>query len=166
MKPQPLPANLTTSHVEIDEQHAQLLAWARALVLDDPAGTESERRRALAFLLFYVERHFATEEAAMRDLRFSGFERHRAEHTALRGQVADIARAASAGLSLAVGERIYDLITAWLPGHVHEHDSDLAAFMRARKASIPPLPGLDDLFEDEPDLPDWMAEALAGTPER
>jgi hemerythrin len=166
VKPVSLPPGLATHFDDIDQQHAQLLTWARALVLDDPDGTEEERKRVLAFLLFYVEQHFTTEEAAMRDLRYPAFGRHRAEHVALGRQVAAVARQSSTGLTLAVAERIYDLITAWLPGHIHEHDTDLAAFIRSKKARIDPLPDLGELFEGEPDLPAWMIEALDGPRER
>jgi hemerythrin-like metal-binding protein len=157
-----LPAVLRTGLNDIDEQHAHLLRWADALVKDDPDAPPEERKRAFVFLLFYTASHFAAEEDAMHTHGYPAIEAHCARHVAFRGQVAALRREVEAhGLDQAAARRIYQLVVDWLPRHVAEYDTPLSLFLARTRATLTPLPEVEDLLEDN-ELPAWMERVIEG----
>jgi hemerythrin len=121
---------------EIDEQHRELFLRAGRLIDGLRRGEPEDVGELLRFLHEYVLEHFGAEEALMRDARFGGYLRHRAEHdrfvSDLRALVREYERKGpGAFLSLQVNH----WLSLWLKQHVSESDAELGKLLRRERAS-------------------------------
>lgn len=158
--PDPIPFSddLRTGVAGIDEQHAQLFAWANSLLLDDPLLTPENRLNLLRFLLAYTVAHFAAEERVMGEHHYPDLDAHRYFHSRFRTEVGELAgRAATEGLTLEILGILRRFMADWLTSHILVADKALAAFLLPRDI---PLPDAEDLFEEGVELPDWMRTSL------
>ena len=71
---------LSVGNDAIDAQHRELFRRADALLVAIHAGKPERVGEVLNFLNRYAVEHFGLEEAWMREHRFRGYLRHKAEH--------------------------------------------------------------------------------------
>jgi len=88
-------------------------------------------RHAVSFFASYVIDHFAAEEAAMADTRYSGARFHKDLHDRLRRECAAIvAHSKRKGMCKVIKLSIYFMLEDWLIYHIRETDHELAGFLR------------------------------------
>ena len=120
---------------EIDGQHQELFRRAGRLLEGLRRGDVAELGELVDYLHRYAITHFGAEEAAMRDLRYPGYQRHKAEHDRFIGDLlvlaADLEREGG-GAFLAL--RVDHWLRAWLTQHVCATDTELARFLAKRSA--------------------------------
>jgi len=119
---------------EIDEQHQELFRRVDRLLDAMLANDRGEAGRLVAFLLEYVEFHFAAEEALMQRCRFPGAAAHEAEHAALAAGVRELAEDFRAqGATAALVLRLERELCDWLRDHVYLSDAALGRFVLASR---------------------------------
>lgn len=123
-----------TGLASIDLQHQELFAAVNRL---EEASTgrdsETEVRKALAFLLQYTVEHFRVEEDHMERHGYPGFAAHAVEHARLMDQVGVLQRRFDAGRPMAAELTVF--FADWLKHHIHQVDQAYAAFLKARGVS-------------------------------
>ena len=120
---------------EIDAQHRELFRRAARLLDGLHRGEPEEIGELVGYLHRYAVTHFGAEESAMREARYPGYARHKAEHDRF---IADLLVVAAdqeregGGAFLAV--RIDHWLQGWLRQHVSGTDAELARFLAQRRA--------------------------------
>jgi hemerythrin len=120
---------------EIDDQHRELFRRAGKLLEGLHRGEPEEIGGLVDFLHEYAVRHFGAEETLMREARFSGYLRHKAEHDRFISDLLALSReherkGPGAFLSLQVSH----WLAQWLKGHVSGTDAELGRFLQRRTA--------------------------------
>jgi hemerythrin len=120
---------------EIDAQHRELFLRAAKLLDGLHRGQPEEIGELVDYLHRYAVTHFGAEEVAMREARYAGYARHKAEHDRF---IADLLVLASdqerkgGGAFFAV--RIDHWLKTWLREHVSGTDAELGRFLKQRSA--------------------------------
>lgn len=111
--------NLATGNEEIDEQHQSIFQSIEHL----ETAVRDERTMyavyAINMLAHYVQNHFATEEALMRQQGYPGIVQHVAEHEELRRKVRVLSRKS---IYEDVSMEVIDLLRDWLINHIAKAD--------------------------------------------
>lgn len=81
-------------------------------------------------LIAYVVDHFAHEEKEMIAKGFAGYERHKAEHTALIGICGDLQTKFHAG-EADVTEEVGQMVKGWLDSHIPTFDKAYASALNS-----------------------------------
>lgn len=120
---------------QIDGQHRELFRRARKLLEGLHRGEPEEIGPLVDFLHEYAVAHFGAEEAHMRETRFPGYLRHKAEHDRFIQDLLALAnehdrKGAGAFLSLKVSH----WLVQWLKDHVSGTDAELGKFLRRLSA--------------------------------
>lgn len=127
--------SLSVGVEEIDAQHRELFRRAGKL-LESLRRGESERVGELVdFLYEYAVTHFGAEEAFMRETRFPGYVRHKAEHDRFISDLLALAgehERAGEGAFLALKANHW--LVEWLKVHVSGTDAELGKFLSRRSA--------------------------------
>jgi hemerythrin-like metal-binding protein len=140
---------LGTENKDIDGQLHTLFAMANEVLYSEELARSPEQfRRAVTFLMSYLEYHFAAEELAMLERGYSSRRFHTAFHDHVRREARTIV--ASTGRKQSVEENrsaIYFMLEDWVEYHVRDADRVLASFLReqAAKGETPGLPGIRPL---------------------
>ncbi|MFO0583822.1 MAG: hemerythrin family protein [Anaeromyxobacter sp.] len=121
---------------DIDEQHRELFRRAGELVVALKGGRRTDVGALVEYLGEYADRHFAAEEALMRETAYPGLERHRARHEEFR---ADLRRYVGEyerkGATPLVTLTLHNWLSDWLRGHVSTADVDVGAHVARFRAS-------------------------------
>ena len=168
MNPLEFEPTFETGHFDIDRHTRTLLAIANE-VLFASALEESPRQfqSAVAFLVAYLDYHFASEEVAMAKEHYPSRHLHSAFHAhVLHEAAATKKRALAEGASEEARHTIYFMLEDWLIYHVQEDDRQFAAFLRQAPGAkaIGRLPGVRDLKASgslSPDFDEQMLERAA-----
>jgi len=122
-------SDLRTGIQAIDRQHVE---WFQALEALRKAvaagGGETGAAKALAFVVSYTRRHFADEEAAMRESAYPDLAEHRKLHDALVARINGITAAHGEGGEAAV--QVLDLMAAWIREHIATADQAYVPTLR------------------------------------
>ncbi len=125
---------LSVGDAVIDAQHRELFRRAARLLEGLRRGEPGEIGELVGFLREYVVEHFSTEEALMREVRYPGFARHKAEHdrfvSDLLAFAAEVERDGS-GAFMSV--KASHWLTEWLREHLSGTDAALGEFMAGRR---------------------------------
>ncbi len=127
---------LSVGIAELDAQHQEVFRRARRL-LDAmaPGAPAQEIPTAIEALQAYAVEHFCVEEAWMRDARFPGYVRHKAEHDRFIEDLHALAREhASRGRSAFESLRAAQWLSQWLDEHVSGTDAEMGRFLARRSA--------------------------------
>ncbi len=126
---------LSVGNDEIDAQHQELFRRAAKLLEGLHRGEPGEIGELVDYLHRYAVTHFGAEEAAMREARYAGYARHKAEHDRVIADLlllsADLEQNGG-GAFLAV--RVDHWLQGWLREHVSGTDTELARFLGKRSA--------------------------------
>jgi hemerythrin len=137
---------LETGNEDIDSQHQTLFAMANEILYSpELEQNPDEFRRAVTFLVSYIEYHFSSEELAMLELKYPSRRFHAAFHDHIRRQAKEIVR--NAGRKGEVDETrsaIFFMLEDWAVYHVPGADRQLASYMREqtptdRKPRLPEI---------------------------
>lgn len=127
--------DLSVGDEEIDDQHRELFRRVARVLEATQRGEPEELSGIVQYLHEYAVGHFGAEEARMRESRFPGYARHKAEHDRFVSDLLVIARdldrkGPGAFLSL----RVNHWLVGWVKEHVSGTDAELAAFLRRLSA--------------------------------
>lgn len=120
---------------EIDEQHRELFRRAASLLDGLKRGEPEEIGALVDFLHAYAVIHFGAEEARMRESRFPGYARHKAEHDTFISDLLALARERDrTGSGAFFALRVNHWLSGWLKRHVSGTDAELGQFLARRSA--------------------------------
>lgn len=126
---------LSVGNDAIDAQHRELFRRADALLVAIHAGKPERVGEVLNFLNRYAVEHFGLEEAWMREHRFRGYLRHKAEHDRFVADLVALADEHERGVEHGfMASRVDEWLAAWLRDHVSGTDTELASFLAKRTA--------------------------------
>lgn len=120
---------------EIDDQHRELFRRASRLLEGLKKGEPEEIGALIEFLYEYAVTHFGAEEDFMREARYPGYVRHKAEHDRF---ISDLLALASehdrkgAGAFMAL--KVNHWLVQWLKEHVSGTDAELGKYLARRTA--------------------------------
>ncbi len=140
---------LETGNADIDGQLRTLFAMANEILYSDELARSPEQfRRAVTFMVSYLEYHFAAEELAMLEQGYQSRRFHTAFHDHVRREARTIAASVACKQSAEeTRSSIYFMLEDWVEYHVRNTDRQLAAFLREQAPTngAARLPGLRPL---------------------
>ena len=147
--------DLVTGIYEIDNQHRELFARGNAVLFPEAGNASVEDViDALAFLIHYVDEHFAAEERLMKHYEYDRLQAHRNQHERLRRDVEGLYnRTSKAGTLKGLENELYYLFTDWYIYHIKEWDHAYAGFLQKQvKLETIKIPALDDVDDSEVEI--------------
>jgi hemerythrin len=131
----PWTPDLSVGIDEIDAQHRELFRRAERLLEAMAPGAGEDARPLIDALQAFAVEHFCLEEAFMRDARFPGYVRHKAEHDRFIEDLHAIAREHEVrGRGAFESLRASQWLRGWLREHVSGTDAELGRFLAKRGA--------------------------------
>jgi hemerythrin len=125
---------LAVGVAELDAQHQELFRRAERLIAGLRAGDRGEVGPLVAYLLDYVDEHFAAEERLMAELRYPGLDEQRRAHAAFREDLARLAvQFERKGATALVSLTLHNWLSDWLRAHLAGLDRQLGAWMAERR---------------------------------
>jgi hemerythrin-like metal-binding protein len=122
--------DLSTGNELIDGDHRKLISMVNALFDAMAKGHANEIiSKVLHNLIIYTKEHFGREEAEMRRIRYISSISHKAEHTKLISQVAQLKESLDAGEKINV-LTVSGFLGDWLRNHILTVDKKLAAALK------------------------------------
>jgi len=125
---------LAVGIAEIDAQHRELFRRAGRLIEGIRQGDPDEVDELVDYLHQYAVNHFGAEEAAMREARYSGYARHKAQHDRFIEDLLTLAAEHEERGAASVAPKLDQWLTGWLREHVSKTDTELARFLAKRSA--------------------------------
>lgn len=120
---------------EIDDQHRELFRRAARLLDGIHRGEPEELGGLVDYLHEYAVLHFGAEEAFMREVRYPGYLRHKAEHDRFISDLLDLAREHDErGHGAFLALKVNHWLAQWLKDHVSGTDAELGKFLVRRSA--------------------------------
>ncbi|PLX98101.1 MAG: hemerythrin [Desulfuromonas sp.] len=114
---------------KIDDQHKELVKMINELYAALKSEHSSETVNVvLNRLLQYVEIHFETEEAAMRQNHYPDFDGHIYLHDLLREEVLELKKVQLQGGEVATFE-LLNFLTDWLKNHIAKADRAFGQYL-------------------------------------
>jgi hemerythrin len=124
---------LSVGNEEIDAQHRELFRRAARLLDGLHRGEPEEIGGLVDFLHEYAITHFGTEEDLMREARFPGYARHKAEHDRFVSDLLALAgETDEKGSGPFTSLKASHWLTEWLRDHVSGTDAELGKFLAQR----------------------------------
>ena len=115
---------------QIDNQHKELVRMINDLYGSLKGNGSAETvNQTLSQLLRYVEIHFETEERAMLERGYPGFDAHHHLHEDLRHKVFDLEKDQLLGREVATFE-LLNFLVDWLKNHIAHEDMLFGQYMR------------------------------------
>ncbi len=141
-------SELKTGNRDIDDQLQTLFAMVNEILFStDLARSHEQFRRAVNFMVSYLEYHFAAEELAMLERGYDSRRFHTAFHDHVRREARTIA--ANLGRKGSTEEAqlaIFFMLEDWVEYHVRESDRQLASYLREHAGNgAVTLPGIRPL---------------------
>jgi hemerythrin len=119
---------------EIDAQHRELFRRAGSLLEGIRRGDPGEVDELVDYLHSYAVSHFGAEEAAMREARYPGYSRHKAQHDRFIEDLLAISEEHDERGGARVAAQIDRWLSSWLREHVTQTDTELGRFLAQRSA--------------------------------
>ena len=124
--------DLETGNRDIDGQLQTLFTMANEILFSvEIVQSHEQFRRAVTFLVSYLEYHFAAEELAMLEQGYGSRRFHTAFHDHVRREARSIATSLSRkGTAEEARSAIFFMLEDWVEYHVRTTDRQLAEFLR------------------------------------
>ena len=120
-----------TGNLYVDNQHIELFSMVNELHDSILSGQGKQKtNEVLDSLSKYVSKHFAAEEALMKNANYPEYENHKAIHDTLARQAAEIIEGFRTGkivLSLTLSRFLSD----WIKNHIKVEDKRMIAFVNS-----------------------------------
>ncbi len=159
--------DLGTGNQDVDGHLRTLFAMANEILFSDDLARSSEQfRRAVTYLVSFLEYHFAAEELAMLQHGYGSRRFHTAFHDQVRGEAKSITEGLARMQSVQESRSaIFFMLEDWVEYHVRDADRQLASFLREQaKPGVPPkLPGIRPLKASGTISADFDERILART---
>ena len=125
-------SDLATGNRDIDHQLQTLFAMVNEILFSpDLAQSRDQFRRAVNFMVSYIEYHFAAEELAMLERGYDSRRFHTAFHDHVRREARTIAaNLARKGSADEAQSAIFFMFEDWVEYHVRDADRLLASYLR------------------------------------
>ncbi len=118
---------------QIDAQHKELVGMINSLYDSIRGGRSAEAvNLTLNRLLQYVEVHFETEERAMQESHYPGYEEHLNRHEYLREKVLDLKKEQLQGQAIATFE-LLNFLADWLKSHIATVDMAFGEYLHQQE---------------------------------
>ena len=157
---------LETGNIDIDAHLHALFAMANEIMFSkDLAESPQLFRRAVTYLVSYLDYHFASEELAMFQRSYNRRRFHSAFHEHVRSEAREIAaRLGREGLFDEARRAIFFVLEDWVVYHVADADRQLATYLRENTPmdTVPHLPGIRPLKACGSIPADFDESALVG----
>ena len=150
--------NLQTGNADIDGQLQTLFAMTNEILYSSElARSPAQFRRAVVYLVSYLEYHFAAEELAMLEQGYQSRRFHTAFHDHVRREAKAIATSLNhKGTTEEARSALFFMLEDWVEYHVREADRLLAGFLHeqvpatgtARLPGIRPLKASGRISDD------------------
>ena len=129
--------DLATGNADIDSQLKTLFTMANEVLYSDELAQSREQfRRAVNFLVSFLEYHLAAEELAMLERGFASRRFHTAFHDHIRREARSINNTlARKGSTEETRSAIFFMLEDWVEYHVRGTDRQLAEFLCEQAAS-------------------------------
>jgi len=123
---------LATGNTDIDGQLHTLFTMTNEILYSDELARSPEQfRRAVTFLVSFLEYHFAAEELAMLERGYESRRFHTAFHDHVRREARTIAtNVARTETAEETRSAIYFMLEDWVEYHVRNADRQLVSFLR------------------------------------
>lgn len=122
-----------TGHLTVDNQHIELFSMVNDLHESILSGQGKQKtNEILDSLANYVVKHFAAEEALMKNANYPEYDNHKAIHDSLARQAAEIIEGFRTGkivLSLTLSRFLGD----WIKNHIKIEDKKMITFVNSTK---------------------------------
>jgi len=124
--------SLETGDALVDEQHKEIFRLVQQVLDADTFTNPKEKiETAMGFLSDYAVRHFASEEALMRECNYPEYNNHKGLHdNFVKEVIAFIGRYAVEGDSISITDTINNFVLEWLKDHIMGHDKAMAEFYK------------------------------------
>ncbi|HSN90195.1 MAG TPA: bacteriohemerythrin [Anaeromyxobacteraceae bacterium] len=124
---------LSVGNDAIDAQHRELFRRADDLIAAIRAGKPERVGSVLRYLHEYAVEHFGLEEAWMREHRYKGYVRHKAEHDRFMADLVALAEEQESSRADGfMAGRVNGWLADWLVRHVSGTDAEMAVFLAKR----------------------------------
>lgn len=131
------PASVDLGVPEMDAEHREQVLWMNRLGAAIARGASAEEIAVdLDALIGYLEAHFMSEQAMMREHGYPAFREHRIAHDEAIALLA-LLRERHAARDAGALEELLSALSGWLVGHIHSADRDLASFAASKGLPIP-----------------------------
>ena len=141
--------DLETGNTDIDGQLQTLFTMTNEILFStDLVRSPEQFRRAVVYLVSYLEYHFAAEELAMLERGYQSRRFHTAFHDHVRREAKTIATSLSReGTAEEARSALFFMLEDWVEYHVREADRQLASFLREQASANgnTELPGIRPL---------------------
>ena len=122
--------NYETGDANVDGQHKEIFRLVQQVLDADSFINRKEKTEtAMGFLSDYAVRHFASEEALMRESKYPEYDKHKATHDNFIKEVINfVNRFNKEGDTVSISETINNFVVSWLKEHIMESDKIMAEF--------------------------------------
>jgi hemerythrin-like metal-binding protein len=148
MHPFETTSDLATGNRDIDHQLQTLFAMVNEILFSaELAQSRDQFRRAVNFMVSYIEYHFAAEELAMLERGYDSRRFHTAFHDHVRREARAIAaNLARKGSMEEAQSAIFFMFEDWVEYHVRDSDRQLASYLHEHAGDgAVALPGIRPL---------------------
>ena len=125
---------LSLESESLNNEHHAVLQKLNGLLIAISSGDGTRIVMACDILTAEARRHFASEEAQMREVGYPDFESHRDQHEELRRGLARLRYSVSAGSGFPSAASPLSYLEQWFVPHLSYADKRLADFLVARTA--------------------------------
>lgn len=126
--------NLSTTMAELEDAHRELEdLYDRILSACESDSNGASIRQRIRSFLTYARWHFLEEENLMRDVGYSSFGDHKADHQRLLRDAEEFVESFGGVLRSEDSPAIVSFFKYWLTAHMASADSGLIEFMNAVK---------------------------------
>lgn len=119
----------------IDKAHSNLFRIAGKLIdlVENEGNYQQACKEGLKYLENYTMQHFSEEEAYMRSIHYSGYEKHKQIHDTFREKTLVSLKKSleSSGYSQASAQRFLAALVGWLTGHIMAEDQEITGDVHA-----------------------------------
>jgi hemerythrin-like metal-binding protein len=158
-------ADLETGNTNLDDQVQTLFTMANEILFSTELAQSHEQfRRAVTYLVSYLEYHLAAEELAMLERGFSSRRFHTAFHDHVRREARTIAASLlRKGTIEEARSALFFILEDWIEYHLRTTDRQLASFLseQASTNGSSELPGIRPLTASGKISADFDEQILA-----
>ena len=123
-----------TGNKEIDNDHKEIFAMVKDIIDQNFIDRGEKITKVMEFLAQYTIRHFAREEALMKESNYPDIEEHKQQHAEFVKAIgALIEKIKTQGDTINISIEVNDTAVGWLVSHVLGSDKKMAEYYKEWK---------------------------------